>query len=95
MAESAPDLILLDLMMPEMDGFEFLDHVHAHADWRAIPTIVVTAKDITDADRARLSGYVEGILRKGAYKANDLLREIQELVKARIESQREEKMETT
>ena len=95
MAESTPDLILLDLMMPEMDGFEFLDHVHAHADWRAIPTIVVTAKDITDADRARLSGYVEGILRKGAYKANDLLREIQKLVKARIESQREEKMETT
>jgi signal transduction histidine kinase/CheY-like chemotaxis protein len=93
MDESVPDLILLDLMMPEMDGFEFLDHVRAREDWRSIPTIIVTAKDLSDDDRKRLSGYVEGILQKGAYKTEDLLREIHDLVRARIEPQRDNKAE--
>ena len=64
MEESAPTLILLDLMMPEMDGFEFVDRVRQHPEWRSIPIVVVTAKDLSDEDRRRLNGYVETILHK-------------------------------
>ncbi|MEE8635644.1 MAG: response regulator, partial [Acidiferrobacterales bacterium] len=85
MAEGAPDLILLDLMMPEMDGFQFLDHVRAREGWRSIPIIIVTAKDLTEDDRQRLNGYVEGILEKGAHNPEDLLREICAVVRARVE----------
>ena len=54
MAERLPDLILLDLMMPEMDGFQFVDQLRLNQAWRSIPVIVVTAKDLTEEDRRRL-----------------------------------------
>ena len=62
--EARPDAILLDLMMPEMDGFEFLDEVRRHEEWRDIPVIVITARDITSEDRARLNGRVESVVQK-------------------------------
>jgi len=83
MAEGLPDLILLDLMMPEMDGFQFVDQVHTREGWRSIPIIVITAKDLNEEDRRRLNGYVEGILQKGAYKPEELLREVRDAIKAR------------
>jgi PAS domain S-box-containing protein len=79
-AEERPALILLDLMMPEMDGFEFVAELHKRTEWRAIPIIVVTAKDLTTEDRLRLRGYVEKILQKGAYSRTELLAEIRDLV---------------
>jgi CheY-like chemotaxis protein len=51
MTERQPDLILLDLMMPEMDGFQFLDEIRKHDAWRSIPVIVVTAKELAPEDR--------------------------------------------
>jgi CheY-like chemotaxis protein len=85
LATSRPDLILLDLMMPEMDGFQFLDHLRARDDWRSIPVIVVTAKDLTGEDRRRLHGYVEAVLQKGAYNPEQLLREVCSRVRAHVE----------
>jgi len=85
MAEGLPDLILLDLMMPEMDGFQFVDQVRAREGWRSIPIIVLTAKDLNEEDRRRLNGYVEGILQKGAYKPEELLREVRDAVRARAQ----------
>jgi CheY-like chemotaxis protein len=85
-AEQVPDLILLDLMMPEMDGFQFVDQLRLNEAWRSIPIIVVTAKDLTEEDRRRLNGYVESILQKGAYEPEELLREVCDAVKARIQS---------
>ncbi len=79
-AEHIPTLILLDLMMPEMDGFEFLSELRKREAWRGIPVIVVTAKDLTDEDRLRLNGYVEKILQKGAYSREALLSEVHDLV---------------
>ncbi len=86
MAKSRPELILLDLMMPEMDGFQFLDQLRLNQAWRSIPVIVVTAKDLTKEDRRRLNGYVEGILEKGAYEPEELLREVCDAVKVRVQS---------
>ena len=80
MAERRPDLVLLDLMMPEMDGFEFVAGVREHHDWRDIPIVVITARDVTPEDRRRLNGYVERILQKGATSREELLAEVRELV---------------
>jgi signal transduction histidine kinase/CheY-like chemotaxis protein len=71
-----PDLILLDLMMPEMDGFEFVRQLRQNEEWRSIPVLVVTAKSITGEDRAQLNGHVSQVLQKGAYTREDLLREV-------------------
>jgi signal transduction histidine kinase/CheY-like chemotaxis protein len=62
-----PELILLDLMMPEMDGFQFVTALKKseNAQWRTIPVVVVTAKDLTDEDRLQLNGYVEKVIQKG------------------------------
>ena len=64
--ESLPSLILLDLMMPEMDGFAFLEALHAREGWRGIPVAVMTAKELTPEDHRRLNGGVQQIVRKGA-----------------------------
>lgn len=76
--EHLPDLIMLDLMMPEMDGFQLLDHLRADETTRKIPVIVITAKELTREDRERLSGQVEGLLQKGSFMDEDLLSEITE-----------------
>jgi len=83
MQASRPDLVLLDLMMPEMDGFEFAQRLRERPEWHSIPVIVLTAKDITDADRLRLNGYVEKIVQKGAWDRDALLREVRTLITAR------------
>jgi PAS domain S-box-containing protein len=85
LAESQPRLILLDLMMPEMDGFQFIDRVRQHENWRTIPIVVVTAKDLTKEDRLRLNGYVLEIIRKNACPRDELLAEVRALVKSCLE----------
>ena len=75
-----PDLILLDLLMPEMDGFEFLAQCRSDPDRRNIPVIIVTAADLSAAQRERLNGGVDHILRKAAYPRDELLHEIRRLV---------------
>jgi CheY-like chemotaxis protein len=84
-AEQRPDAILLDLMMPEMDGFAFLAELRHQAPWRDIPVVVLTAMDLTEADRRRLNGEVERIIEKGAYSRDELLREVGRLLAASIE----------
>ncbi len=81
--ESRPDLILLDLMMPEMDGFEFVEALRRKALWSTIPVVVVTAKDLTAADRARLDGHVKKILQKGSLTREQLAKEIRSLLRPR------------
>jgi signal transduction histidine kinase/CheY-like chemotaxis protein/HAMP domain-containing protein len=88
MAERQPHLILLDLMMPEMDGFQFLDEIRTREDWRSIPIIVVSAKELTEEDRQKLNGSVEKILQKGAYSREELIREVRDLVTASISAKR-------
>jgi len=71
--KSIPSLILLDLMMPEMDGFEFVNRLHQNKDWTEIPVIVLTAKDLTEKERNRLTGMVSGLMSKGSSDRKTLL----------------------
>ncbi|HXX12287.1 MAG TPA: GAF domain-containing protein, partial [Burkholderiales bacterium] len=88
LSEAAPGVVLLDLMMPEIDGFEVLAAMHAREAWRRIPVVIVTAKDLTAEDHERLNGSVVRILQKGAYDREDLLAEVRALLAASIESKK-------
>jgi len=80
LAEAQPAVILLDLMTPEMDGFQFVDEVRQNAAWRTIPIVVITAKDLTAEDRLRLDGYVKKVIQKGVYSREELLVEVRALL---------------
>jgi CheY-like chemotaxis protein len=67
-------------MMPEMDGFQFVAALQARPVWRNIPVIVITALDLTAADRARLNSGVEGILLKDSFDPTQLVEIVRCLV---------------
>ena len=71
--DDVPDVILLDLMMPEMDGFQFASALRDHAEWRSIPIIVITSLDLTTADREKLKSNVAEILSKESFEAGQLI----------------------
>jgi threonine synthase len=73
-----PDLILLDLMMPELDGFTLLEILKSEEALRDVPVIVVTAKELTPDEWHRLDGQVESLLQKGSFMEEDLLEDILE-----------------
>lgn len=79
-----PSLVLLDLMMPEMDGFQFLEEMRARERWRGVPVVVLTARDLDDREHARLSGYVDQVLQKGIFTQDQLLKEIREVFLPRL-----------
>ena len=78
--DRSPDIVLLDLMMPVMDGFEFLLEFRSRPECVSIPVIVVTAKDLSEDDRNRLAGGVERIVEKGALTAVELVEHVRSLV---------------
>ncbi len=80
LALATPSLILLDLMMPEMDGFSFLNAMRANEAWRPIPVVVITAKDLSATERHRLKTQVDQVIQKGDFNRTDLLEEIRRLV---------------
>jgi len=67
-------------MMPEMDGFQFLEEKRRHDAWRLIPVVVVTAMELTPAERRRLSDGVKTILRKTRYTPEELCYKLRELI---------------
>jgi signal transduction histidine kinase/CheY-like chemotaxis protein len=73
LADEVPDIILLDLMMPEMDGFQLITALQERPAWRRIPVIVITSLDLTAADCARLNSGVEGILLKDSFDPAQLV----------------------
>jgi signal transduction histidine kinase/DNA-binding response OmpR family regulator len=80
MEEERPRLILLDLMMPEMDGFEFTEQVRLHPELRTVPIVVVTSHDLSREERQRLNGYVETIVQKAGDAPDALLHRVRELL---------------
>ena len=75
-----PSLLLLDLMMPRVDGFDLVARLRERADLRDIPVVVITAKDLTREERERLTENVRKILQKGRYSRDELLAHVRELV---------------
>jgi PAS domain S-box-containing protein len=82
--DEGADLVIVDLMMPVMDGFELVREMRAERRWKDIPIVVVTAKDMTSDDARRLEGAVQEIVRKGRYSMDDLLDEVGRLVRRAV-----------
>jgi len=76
-----PDLLILDLMMPEMDGFSVLDALKANPDTAEIPVIVSTAKELTIEEKNRLQGQIQALLQKGDFMSDDFLEEVKALIR--------------
>lgn len=77
---SQPAIILLDLMLPEVDGFEFIERIKRMPHAADIPIIVVTAKQLTEEELNRLEYNVAHILHKGFYDNNELLHQVSYLI---------------
>ena len=77
--DEVPRLILLDMMMPRLDGFDFVSRLRSEARWAQVPVIVITAKELTTSERQRLSRHVQRIFQKGSYSRSDLLDEVARL----------------
>jgi CheY-like chemotaxis protein len=78
--ERWPELILLDLLMPGMDGFAFLAELQRRGEGRSVPVVVLTAKELTASERQQLGGPIEKILRKGSFGHEQLLAEVSALM---------------
>jgi signal transduction histidine kinase/CheY-like chemotaxis protein len=76
-----PDLIILDLMMPEMDGFKVVEALKDSDKTRSIPIIIVSAKELSPIEQQLLTGQVEVLLRKGIFTENELLEDVSQALK--------------
>ena len=76
-----PDLIILDLMMPEMDGFAVLDALKSSPDTASIPVIVSTAKELTVEEKEKLKGQIQALLQKGDFLNDEFLEEVNSLIR--------------
>ena len=76
-----PNLILLDLMMPDMDGFQVMDVLQTKKETQDIPIIVITAKELTSSENKRLKGHIHSLMQKGDFMNDDLLDEVRALLK--------------
>ncbi len=77
-----PDLIILDLMMPELDGFDVLEALRKNQDTATIPVIVSTAKELTVDEKNRLGGKIQALLQKGNFLNDEFLDEVKSLIKS-------------
>lgn len=76
-----PDLVVLDLMMPEMDGFTVIEELRANPETATIPVIVATAKELTPDEKNRLTGHIQALLQKGDFLNDEFLEEVKSLLK--------------
>ena len=76
-----PDLIILDVMMPEMDGFTVIEALRANPETAVIPVIVATAKELTPDEKNRLGGQIQSLMQKGDFLNDEFLEEVKSLIK--------------
>jgi CheY-like chemotaxis protein len=82
-----PDLIILDLLMPDVSGFEVIETLRIHPTAKEIPIIVCSAKDITQEDKNALNGKILAIIQKGSHTKEDLLTAIKKIEKLRTKKE--------
>ncbi|PWB62679.1 MAG: hybrid sensor histidine kinase/response regulator [Bradyrhizobiaceae bacterium] len=87
--EAKPDAILLDLIMPGMNGFEFLEEMRRNDAWQDTPVVIVTARDLTAEDRERLNGGIERVIQKKG--RNEMLGELRAVLDRCLERRRGER----
>jgi threonine synthase len=75
-----PDLLILDLMMPDMDGFSVLDALKSSPDTAQIPVIVSTAKELTPEEKNRIHGQIQALMQKGDFMSDEFLEEVKALI---------------
>ncbi len=80
-----PDLVITDIMMPGMDGFQVIETLKADPELQMIPIIVLTAKELTVKERERLSGNIDNVLQKGSFLDDDQLQRIVEKLEGQID----------
>lgn len=78
--QQTPMLILLDLILPNMNGFDFITRLRQHHHWQRLPVVVMTAMDLSSSDSADLDGKVLGIIQKGVHLRQDLLEQVRKLL---------------
>lgn len=76
-----PDLVVIDLMMPEMNGFTVIEELRKHQETSSIPVIVVTAKELTSDEKSRLGDQIQALLQKGDFLNDEFLEEVKSLIK--------------
>jgi threonine synthase len=79
-ARERPDLVILDLMMPEVDGFAVLDSLRSKPETANIPVIVATAKELTVDEKSRLQGQIQSLMLKGDFLNDEFLEEVRSLI---------------
>jgi threonine synthase len=79
--QDPPDLIILDLMMPELDGFAVLDELRSRPETANIPVIVATAKELTFEEKNLLKGQIQSLMQKGDFLNDEFLEEVRALIK--------------
>ncbi|MEJ5224388.1 MAG: pyridoxal-phosphate dependent enzyme [Anaerolineales bacterium] len=75
-----PDLVILDLMMPEVDGFSVIDALKSHPETAEIPVIVSTAKELTAEEKNLLKGRIQSLMQKGDFLSDEFLDEVRSLI---------------
>jgi CheY-like chemotaxis protein len=81
--QELPKLIILDLMMPEVNGFEVVEELNARAETAAIPILIVTAKEVSQSDRTRLNGHITTIIQKGGLEGHRFTAEVRRAMSGR------------
>ncbi|WP_052128267.1 response regulator [Neosynechococcus sphagnicola] len=84
-AIAQPDVLLLDLMLPDLDGFEVIAQIRSHPTWKSLPIVVLTAQELTATERLKLSGSVEQIIQKHSQNLEQTLKELQQLVATAVD----------
>ena len=89
--DKKPSLILLDLNMPVMDGFEFLTRLHKNDKWQATPVVILTARSLSAEEHANLNRHVETIFPKESLKPNEFIEHIHQLIASTSSRSEQEK----
>ena len=84
---SNPDIIILDLMMPEISGFDVIEKLRTHPTAKSIPIIICSAKDITPKEKEELNGNILAIVQKGTHTKEDLLKAIKKIEQLRVKKE--------
>jgi CheY-like chemotaxis protein len=88
--QARPDAILLDLLMPRMDGFDVIDHLQKDPERRDIPVIVLTAKTLTGDERRLLNEHARAVIQKGALDRESLMEQLKHALPERVLPERGE-----